>query len=81
MGKAERLTEAILKSMGKEGDPIGILIEAVLEKEFKSYDDLLRAFKTSILNPQSNEVQRQLIIRIDEKLKEDKSKLRGPVSG
>jgi hypothetical protein len=32
MKNSKELTEAILESLGKKGDPVGILIESVLEK-------------------------------------------------
>lgn len=32
MKNPKQLTDAILESVGKKGDPIGILVEAVLEK-------------------------------------------------
>jgi len=32
MKNSKELTEAILESLGKEGDPVGILIESVLDK-------------------------------------------------
>ena len=32
MKNSKELTESILESLGKKGDPVGILIESVLEK-------------------------------------------------
>ena len=81
MTKAEKLTKAILSSMGKEGDPIGVLVEAVLEKEFKSYDDLLMECKNRIDScGTSDRFSVELIEKIGKKLNEDNSKFRGPVS-
>ena len=71
MTKSKKLTNAILASMGKEDDPIGILIEAVLEKEFKSYDDLLILCKESLEDDtMSNEQASILYMKIDGKINE-----------
>ena len=71
MTKAEKLTKAILSSMGKENDPIGVLVEAVLEKEFKSYNDLLEDCKNRINSSiWSRTDDNELIVKIDIKLNE-----------
>lgn len=71
MKKSEKLTQAILKSMGKEDDPIGVLIEAVLDKEFKSYEDLLVLCKESLEDDMMSVEQESVLYgKIDAKLNE-----------
>jgi hypothetical protein len=82
MKKSEKLTQAILKSMGKEDDPIGVLIEAVLEKEFKSYDDLLVDCRNRVnALTHTSKGDADLITKINRKLDESRSTQRGPISG
>ena len=81
MTKSEKLTNAILDSMGKKDDPIGVLIEAVLEKEFQSYNDLLKDCKKA-LNDDRMSIKQEMILvdKINCKLNENKSTLRSPVN-
>ena len=46
---AKQITEAILKSLNKENAPVGILIEAVIEKEFTKYEELLSEIKEHLV--------------------------------
>jgi hypothetical protein len=80
--RATYLKDAILKSLGKEDDPMGILIEAVLEKELNSYDDLLKDCK-NIIKSKMRTAQHEgdLISKIDKKLDEGRIKSGGPISG
>lgn len=67
--RATELKNAILKSMGKEDDPIGILVEAVLERELTSYDELLEDCLTFVSHntEYSNELN-ELCIKIRKKI-------------
>jgi hypothetical protein len=81
--RAKYLNDAILKSLGKEGDPMGILIEAVLEKEFNSYEELLRDcldFMGEDYVPASNRLN-DLMSKIENKIDEGRIKSGGPISG
>ncbi len=52
---AKELTGAILIALKKEEDPIGILVEAVIEKEFLKYETLLTDIKIELENEAYNE--------------------------
>jgi len=70
MNRSQELTDAILKSLKCEENPMGILIEAVLNKEFEKYENVLEDCKEFIeADITTNNQREKLISKINRILK------------
>jgi hypothetical protein len=67
---AKELTGAILIALKKEEDPIGILVEAVIENEFQRYESLLTDVKVELNNEAYDEEWADVLIGRINKVKQ-----------
>lgn len=67
---AKEITEATLKALKREDNPAGILVEAVIEKQFMVYEELLNDIKTELNNEAWNEEWGEVLIARINKVKQ-----------